>query len=492
MSDTSIYSSIAERTRGDIYIGVVGPVRTGKSTFIKRFMDVLVLPNMEDEDEKQRAVDEMPQSSHGRTIMTTEPKFIPEKAAEISIENSMKCSVRLIDCVGYVVPAALGYIENEQPRMVRTPWFEKEIPFNMAAEIGTKKVITEHSTIGIAITSDGTVGDIPEEEYCEAEERVIEELKGINKPFVLLLNSAEPMSERCLDKAERLRKKHGISVFPVNCKELSEDEIKTILAGLLYEFPLKELKLQMPRWISKLPKNHPLRQSVFSCISESAENLRKVKDAKELTEAVSHNENIDSCSLMETDLSQGGVKLKLIPQEGLFYKTLSEKTGITVKDESDLMERLTEMTEIEKEFKRFKEALSEVEATGYGIVMPTMKELKLEEPEIVKQGGRYGVRLKASAPSIHMMKANITTEVAPIVGTESRSEEMIMYLLKEFEENPSKIWESNIFGKSLNSLVNEGLHTKLYKMPTDARVRIQETLERVINEGCSGLICIIL
>ena len=300
------------------------------------------------------------------------------------------------------------------------------------------------------------------------------------------------MSERCLDKAERLRKKHGIAVFPVNCKELSEEEIKTILAGLLYEFPLKELKLQMPRWISKLPKNHPLRQSVFSCISESAENLRKVKDAKELTEAVSRNENIDSCSLMETDLSQGGVKLKLIPQEGLFYKTLSEKTGITVKDESDLMERLTEMTEIEKEFKRFKEALSEVEATGYGIVMPTMKELKLEEPEIVKQGGRYGVRLKASAPSIHMMKANITTEVAPIVGTESRSEEMIMYLLKEFEENPSKIWESNIFGKSLNSLVNEGLHTKLYKMPTDARVRIQETLERVINQGCSGLICIII
>ena len=492
MSDTSIYNSIAERTKGDIYIGVVGPVRTGKSTFIKRFMDVLVLPNMEDEAKKQRAVDEMPQSSHGRTIMTTEPKFIPEKAAEISIENSMKCSVRLIDCVGYVVPSALGYVENEEPRMVKTPWFQKDIPFNMAAEIGTKKVITEHSTIGMVVTTDGTISDIPEEEYREAEDRVIEELKGINKPFVILLNSAEPKSESCLNKAERLREKHSVQVFTVNCRELTETEIKEILSGLLYEFPLKELRLDMPKWISRLPKNHPLRISVFTCLSEEAKNLSKVKDAKNLTACLEKNENISCCTLTETDLSEGGVRLKLTPNDGLFYKTLSEKTGIAVKDESDLMERLTEMTEIEKEFKRFKEALEEVEATGYGIVMPTMKELKLEEPEIMKQGGRYGVRLKASAPSIHMMKANITTEVAPIVGTESRSEEMIMYLLKEFEENPSKIWESNIFGKSLNSLVNEGLHTKLYKMPTDARVRIQETLERVINEGCSGLICIIL
>ena len=492
MSDTSIYNSIAARTKGDIYIGVVGPVRTGKSTFIKRFMDVLVLPNMEDEAKKQRAMDEMPQSSHGRTIMTTEPKFIPEKAAEITIENSMKCSVRLIDCVGYVVPSALGYIENEEPRMVKTPWFQKDIPFNMAAEIGTKKVITEHSTIGLVVTTDGTISDIPEEEYKEAEERVINELKAINKPFVVLVNSVNPKNEMCLQRVKMLKEAYGVTALPVNCETLTEEEIKNILSGLLHEFPLKELKIDMPKWISKLPKSHPLRMSVFTCLSESAKNLSKVKDAKKLTSCLEENENIGLCTLTETNLSDGGVKLKLMPKEGLFYKTLSEKTGLDVKDESDLMERLTEMTEIEKEFQRFKTALEEVEATGYGIVMPTMKELKLEEPEIMKQGGRYGVRLKASAPSIHMMKANITTEVAPIVGTESRSEEMIMYLLKEFEENPSKIWESNIFGKSLNSLVNEGLHTKLYKMPTDARIRIQETLERVINEGCSGLICIIL
>lgn len=492
MSDTSIYNSIAARTQGDIYIGVVGPVRTGKSTFIKRFMDVLVLPNIEDEAKKQRAMDELPQSSHGRTIMTTEPKFIPEKAVELTVENSMRFSVRLIDCVGYVVPSALGYIENEQPRMVKTPWFEKDIPFNMAAEIGTKKVITEHSTIGLVITTDGTISDIPENEYAEAEERVIKELKDINKPFVVLINSSDPKGEKCLKKAEEIREKHSVFAVAVNCMEMSEKEIEDILSGLLYEFPIKEMKIDLPKWITKLQKNHPVRSDILSSIVGSAENLSKVKDAKSFAESLKENKFVEQCAVTGSELSEGAVRIKLTPKEGLFYKTLSEKTGTEIKDESDLMSRLVEMTRIEKEFERFKVALEEVEATGYGIVMPTMNELKLEEPEIMKQGGRYGVRLKASAPSIHMMKANITTEVAPIVGTESRSEEMIMYLLKEFEENPSKIWESNIFGKSLNSLVNEGLHTKLYKMPTDARIKIQETLERVINEGCSGLICIIL
>lgn len=492
MSDTSIYNSIAARTQGDIYIGVVGPVRTGKSTFIKRFMDVLVLPNIEDEAKKQRARDELPQSSHGRTIMTTEPKFIPEKAVELTVENSMRFSVRLIDCVGYVVPSAVGYMENEQPRMVKTPWFQKDIPFNMAAEIGTRKVINEHSTIGLVITTDGSISDIPVSEYAEAEDRVISELKAIDKPFAVLINSTNPNGEPCRKKAEEMKEKHGVFAVGVNCMELSEDEIKSILSGLLYEFPIKELKIDMPKWIGRLEKTHPLRCSVFSSVSSCAEKLSKVKDARQFTEALSQNENIEFCSLSDTSLSEGSVRIKLTPKDGLFYKTLSEKTGVEVKDESDLMARLVEMTQIEREFERFKTALEEVEATGYGIVMPTMKELRLEEPEIMKQGGRYGVRLKASAPSIHMMKANITTEVAPIVGTESRSEEMIMYLLKEFEEDPSKIWESNIFGKTLNSLVNEGLHTKLYKMPSDARMKIQETLERVINEGCSGLICIIL
>ena len=492
MSQADIYNSIAMRTRGDIYIGVVGPVRTGKSTFIKRFMDVLVLPNIENEAERLRATDELPQSSQGRTIMTTEPKFVPEKAVELTLPNSMRFSVRLVDCVGYVVPSAVGYMENEAPRMVKTPWFEKEIPFNLAAETGTRKVITEHSTIGLVVTTDGSVSDIPESEYEEAEARVITELKETGKPFAVLVNSTDPTEENCRKKAEILKEKYGVCTFSVNCMELSEEEIKEILSGILYEFPIKELKIQMPKWICKLPKSHPLRSDIFASVSQSAISLSKVRDAQNFTEALSHNENLEACILTDTNLSEGAVKIKLTPKEGLFYSVLSEKTGTQVKDESDLMARLIEMTEIEKEFQRFRTALEEVEATGYGIVMPTMKELRLEEPEIMKQGGRYGVRLKASAPSIHMMKANITTEVAPIVGTESRSEEMIMYLLREFEEDPSKIWESNIFGKTLNSLVNEGLHTKLYKMPSDARMKLQETLERVINEGCSGLICIIL
>ena len=492
MSQADIYNSIAMRTRGDIYIGVVGPVRTGKSTFIKRFMDVLVLPNIENEAERLRATDELPQSSQGRTIMTTEPKFVPEKAVELTLPNSMRFSVRLVDCVGYVVPSAVGYMENEAPRMVKTPWFEKEIPFNMAAETGTRKVITEHSTIGLVVTTDGSVSDIPENEYEEAEARVITELKETGKPFAVLVNSTDPNGENCRKKAEILKEKYSVCTFSVNCMELSEEEIKEILSGILYEFPIKELKIQMPKWICRLPKSHPLRCDIFASVSQSANSLSKVRDAETFTEALSQNENLEACMLTDTNLSEGAVKIKLTPKEGLFYSVLSEKTGTQVKDESDLMARLIEMTEIEKEFQRFRTALEEVEATGYGIVMPTMKELRLEEPEIMKQGGRYGVRLKASAPSIHMMKANITTEVAPIVGTESRSEEMIMYLLREFEEDPSKIWESNIFGKTLNSLVNEGLHTKLYKMPSDARMKLQETLERVINEGCSGLICIIL
>ncbi len=492
MSDTSIYNSIAERTGGDIYIGVVGPVRTGKSTFIKRFMDVLVLPNIDDEAKRQRARDELPQSSLGRTIMTTEPKFIPENAVELTVESSMRFSVRLIDCVGYIVPSSLGYVEDGKPRMVKTPWFQKDIPFNMAAEIGTKKVITEHSTIGLVVTTDGSISDIPREEYEEAEERVINELKDIEKPFIILLNSTDPKSEKCKSKCDELKEKYGVCVLPVNCLELSDTEIKHILSMLLYEFPIKELKLNFPLWISRLQKSHPLRKNIYSVIASSASKLNKVKDAAVFIDALSENENISYCKITDTDLSKGSVKINISVPEDLFYKVLTEKTGVTVKDESDLMKALTEMTQAAKEFERFKTALDEVEATGYGIVMPTMKELHLEEPEIMKQGGRYGVRLKASAPSIHMLRANITTEVAPIVGTESRSEEMIMYLLKEFEEDPSKIWESNIFGKTLNSLVNEGLHNKLYKMPTDARMKLQETLERVINEGCSGLICIIL
>ena len=492
MTSPKIYNSISSRTQGDIYIGVVGPVRTGKSSFIKRFMDVLVLPNIDEQAKRERATDELPQSSSGRTIMTTEPKFIPEDAVALTLENKARFNVRMIDCVGYIVPSSLGYIENDQPRMVKTPWFEEEIPFNMAAEIGTKKVIDEHSTIGLVVTTDGSIGDIPRSEYEQAEERVIEELREIEKPFVVLLNCTDPGSERARELACSLEKKYGVSVMPVNCIEMSESEITEILRRLLYEFPLTEMKICFAPWISRLEKTHWLRKEIYTSVFEAAKKMKKVKDAENFASDVSGADDITGSRIENIDLSNGSVTVSVAVKGELFYRVLTEKTGIEIKDEQQLMNDIVELANVKKEYERFKQALDDCRKTGYGIVMPTMQELTLEEPEIMRQGGRYGVRLKACAPSIHMMRADITTEVAPIVGTESQSEELIMYLLKDFEEDPSKIWESNIFGKSLNSLVNEGLHNKLYKMPTDARLKIQETLERVINEGCSGLICIIL
>ena len=492
MTNTSIYESIAKRTGGDIYIGVVGPVRTGKSTFIKGFMDEFVLPNIEDSSRKERAMDELPQSSSGRTIMTTEPKFIPEEAAEVRIDESLGFRVRMIDCVGYVVPSSLGYIENDAPRMVKTPWFEDEVPFNMAAEVGTSKVITEHSTVGLVVTTDGTISDIPREEYAQAEERVITELKSISKPFVVVLNSRSPESEHCRNLAEKLSEKYSASVIPVNCLEMNGEKIASIFAELLYEFPIKEILIDFPKWIAGLEREHEIRKNLFSSFFSSALNLKKVKDAVSFGENVKKSDSVTDCSVGSIELSTGSVRIRVDIVPDLFYRVISEKTGVEIKNDQQLMTKLLELSEIKKDWERFKKALDEVDATGYGIVMPTMNELTLEDPEIMKQGGRYGVRLKASAPSIHMLKANINTEVAPIVGTESQSEELIMYLLKEFEEDPSKIWQSNIFGKTLDSLVNEGLHNKLYRMPVDARMKLQETLERVINEGCSGLICIIL
>lgn len=492
MTSSKIYNSISSRTQGDIYIGVVGPVRTGKSSFIKRFMDVLVLPNIDEQAKRERATDELPQSSSGRTIMTTEPKFIPEDAVALTLENKARFNVRMIDCVGYIVPSSLGYIENDQPRMVKTPWFEEEIPFNMAAEIGTKKVIDEHSTIGLVVTTDGSIGDIPRSEYEQAEERVIEELREIEKPFVVLLNCTDPGSERARELACSLEEKYGVSVMPVNCIEMSESEITEILRRLLYEFPLTEMKICFAPWISRLEKTHWLRKEIYTSVFEAAKKMKKVKDAENFASDVSGADDITGSRIENIDLSNGSVTVSVAVKGELFYRVLTEKTGIEIKDEQQLMNDIVELANVKKEYERFKQALDDCRKTGYGIVMPTMQELTLEEPEIMRQGGRYGVRLKACAPSIHMMRADITTEVAPIVGTESQSEELIMYLLKDFEEDPSKIWESNIFGKSLNSLVNEGLHNKLYKMPTDARLKIQETLERVINEGCSGLICIIL
>ena len=492
MANTSIYEDIAARTGGDIYIGVVGPVRSGKSTFIKQFMDKLVMPNITEEYSRERAKDELPQASSGRTIMTTEPKFIPEKGVKISVDNNATMNVRLIDCVGYIVPSAIGYIENEQPRMVKTPWFEEPIPFNMAAEIGTKKVITEHSTIGLVITTDGSISDIPREEYEEAEGRVIDELKSINKPFIVLYNCLEPDSEEAVLAANKLSEKYGVPVIAVSCLDLDDDSIRRVLSQILYEFPVKELNIDFPRWINTLPTNHWLRDRLINDIKIGINGISHIRDVNMFEEQFNDDELTDNVRLDSIDLGQGRALINLDIKQDLFYKVLTETTGLNIKDEEELMNNIIELSKIKSQYMRVKDALDEVEATGYGIVMPDIEELSLEEPEIVKQGGRYGVRLKASAPSIHLMKANITTEVSPIVGSEKQSEDLIMYLLSEFEENPVKIWDSNIFGKSLHELVNEGLHTKLARMPADARMRIQETIERVINEGCNGLVCIIL
>ncbi len=489
--ENNIYQDIAKRTDGDIYIGVVGPVRTGKSTLIKKFMETLVIPNIQSDFRRERATDELPQSAAGKTIMTTEPKFIPEEAVEVSLGNA-KFNVRMIDCVGYIVPSAIGYIENEMPRMVMTPWFDSEVPFNMAAEVGTQKVINDHSTIGLVVTTDGSISDIPREEYEECEERVVRELKEINKPFIVLLNCVNPTSEQSRALRTQMEERYGVPVLAVNCLELDEDDIREIISQILFSFPVKEICVDIPRWITVLPKEHWLKNQVFTAIREAAEGIEHISEVEQISGKLQNCENVTHCRVDNIDLGSGSAVVSVLINNDLFYQILGEETGLEIHDEGDLMPCMLELAQMKREFEKVRGALQEVNATGYGIVMPSMEELSLEEPEIVKQGGKYGVRLKASAPSIHMMKADITTEVSPIVGSEKQSEELVMYLLKEFEESPQKIWESNIFGTSLHDLVNEGLRNKLYRMPSDARLKLQETIERIINEGCGGLICIIL
>lgn len=488
----NIYQDIAKRTGGDIYIGVVGPVRTGKSTFIKRFMETVVLSRIDSDMKRQRAVDELPQSAAGKTIMTTEPKFVPEDAVCVTVGDNISMNVRLIDCVGYIIPSSLGYIENDQPRMVMTPWFDSEIPFNMAAELGTQKVITEHSTIGLVVTTDGSITDLDRDEYEEAEERVIDELKSINKPFVVLLNTTHPYSERARALAEELSRKYGVPVVSKSCPDLSEEDIQELLGLVLRQFPIREIQCELPRWIVSLESGHWLKESVYKAVCTCAGEIELISDVRSAFESASECEYIDSARVQSADLGSGCVRVQIVTPPSLFYRILSEATGLQIASEEELVPLMIELAGIRKKYERVRGALEEVSATGYGIVMPGLEELHLEEPEIVRQGGRYGVRLRASAPSIHMMRAEINTEVSPIVGSEKQSEELVMYMLKEFEESPEKIWDSNIFGKSLHDLVNEGLHNKLSRMPTDARLRLQETIERIINEGCGGLICIIL
>ena len=466
----TVYQDIAKRTDGDIYVGVVGPVRTGKSTFIKRFMDLLVIPNINNEYKRERALDELPQSASGRTIMTTEPKFIPNEAVEIVLGENIKLKARMVDY-------AIGYLEDDMPRMVKTPWSEDEIPFEQAAEIGTKKVIEEHSTIGILVTTDGTITDIPREDYIEAEARVVNELKALNKPFVIVLNSAESNSDYTKELARKLEEKYSVPVIPTDCSTLNLDDINNIFDKILYEFPIERINLNFPHWVDSLPYEHWLKKELYSQIKDAFKDVRLLKQIDTGLSKIKSTEIINKTIVDEILLGSGNVNISVQLMDDLFYKVLTEISGIEISNEGDLFSTITTLANTKKE---------------YDIVTPSMEELILDEPEMVKQGSRFGVKLKAKAPSIHMIRADIETEVSPIVGSEKQSEELVNYLLSEFESDPQKIWESNIFGKSLHELVNEGLQNKLCRMPEDAQEKLQETLERIVNEGSGGLICIIL
>ncbi|EJO5347945.1 stage IV sporulation protein A [Clostridium botulinum] len=492
MENFNIYKDIAERTQGDIYVGVVGPVRTGKSTFIKKFMEKMVIPKIDNAYKKQRAKDELPQSSSGKAIHTTEPKFVPNEAVEVSLENDTKFKVRMVDCVGYIVNGALGYMEEDKPKMVTTPWYDYEIPFEEAAEIGTKKVINEHSTIGLLITTDGSITDIDRESYVDIEERVVEELKSINKPFIIVLNSSHPYDPETIELRKNLEEKYDVPVQTMDILNMKEEDITNVFQRVLKEFPIKEINIDMPAWIEELKPEHWLKADFINVVKNMAKEIYKVRDIKNSMQNLYEFEFLDNSSLNEMNMGEGTARISLKPKDGLFYKIIGEVCNREIENENDLLKIVETMNKAKIEYDRVAQALEDVKDTGYGLVAPQLTEMKLEEPEIVKQGNRYGVKLKASAPSLHFIRADIETEVSPIMGTEKESEEMLKSLLEEFEVDPSKIWQSNMFGKSLEVLVKEGLQNKLYRMPEDVQIKIQKTLQKIINEGNGGLICIIL
>ncbi|SHH40985.1 stage IV sporulation protein A [Clostridium collagenovorans DSM 3089] len=492
MENFDIYKEIAERTQGDIYVGVVGPVRTGKSTFIKRFMDLMVIPNIDNPHKQERAKDELPQSASGKTIHTTEPKFIPNEAVEILFDEDTRLKVRMVDCVGYIVKGALGYKEGETPKMVNTPWYEHEIPFEEAAEIGTKKVITDHSTIGIVVTTDGSITGISRNDYLEAEERVIKELKAIKKPFIIVLNSNKPKDKETIELQESLMEKYDVPVQILDVMSMSEMDIDKILETVLKEFPIKEIEINMPQWIEKLSPSHWLKEQFMSVVREMCKNIFKVRDVKKSFLGFSELDFLENSRINDINLGCGTVSLALNPESGLFYKILSEVCSCEIRGEDELLDIMREFNEAKLEYDKIKDALRDVRETGYGMVAPQLTEMRLEKPEKVKGRNGYGVKLKASAPSLHLIKADIETEVSPIMGTEKESEELVQSILEQFDNDPSEIWQSNMFGKSLEELCKEGLQKKLYKMPEDVQTKIQRTLEKIINDGNGGLICIIL
>lgn len=492
MDGFNIYKDIAERTQGDIYVGVVGPVRTGKSTFIKKFMDLMVIPKIDNIHKKERAKDELPQSGSGKSIHTTEPKFVPNEAVEITVDEDINFKVRMVDCVGYIVKAAIGYMEGEDAKMVNTPWYDYEIPFEDAAEIGTRKVITDHSTIGLVVTTDGSITGIEREDYVEAEERVIDELKSINKPFIIVLNTKNINSSETRKLKKELEDKYNVSVQPMDIANMNEEDIEDILKHVLKEFPVKEINIDMPKWVENLEPEHWLKRSFFNLVREMSDNIYKVRDIKSVMNNFKEEEFLGEMAIFEVNLGEGTARVNMKPIEGVFYKILSEICDLDMESESDLLSLIKELNFAKKEYDKVKDALNDVRETGYGLVSPQLSEMKFDEPEMVKQGTKFGVKLKASAPSLHFIKANIKTEISPIMGSEKESEELVKSLMDQFDKDPSALWQSNMFGKSLEVLVKEGLQNKLYKMPEDVQVKIQKTLQKIINEGNGGLICIIL
>ncbi|MCL5058284.1 MAG: stage IV sporulation protein A [Actinobacteria bacterium] len=492
MEKLDIFRDIAERTGGDLYLGIGGGVRTGKSTFIKKFMELLVIPNIKNVHERERARDELPQSGAGKTIMTTEPKFVPNEAVEINVSSGLKVKMRLVDCVGYRVDGALGYDDEDGPRMVSTPWYEEPIPFQEAAELGTRKVISEHSTLGIVVTTDGSITDLPRENYIEAEERVIDEFKDIKRPFIIVMNTGDPDLPEAQELCEELSEKYDVPVLPVNCAELSQKDILAILEKVLYEFPVNEVNISLPNWVEELEGKHWLREKFEEAVRETVRHVRRLRDINSAVENLGDYDFVSNVALNKMDMGTGVAAIEISSKPELFYRVLSEETGFSVEGDHELFRLVRDLSMAKREYDKVSVALQEVRETGYGVVTPRLDEMNLEEPELIRQGNRFGVKLKASAPSLHVIRADITTEITPIIGTEKQCEELVRYMLNEFEENPQKIWDSEIFGKSLHDLVREGIQNKLHRMPENAQVKLQETLQRIVNEGSGGLICIIL
>lgn len=484
-----IYSEIAARTGGNIYIGVVGPVRTGKSTFVKRVMEELVIPAIEDPYRRERARDELPQSGSGRTIMTSEPKFVPEEAVEISPDGTSRLRVRMIDSVGYMVEGAVGAEEDGKPRMVTTPWYDREIPMTQAAELGTRKVMEEHCSIGLVVTTDGSIGEIPRGDYVPAERRAIQDMKATGKPFLVVVNSREPRSEAAGAVAEYLAREFGIRPYVADCQSMDREEIGKLLQAMLAAFPMTELRVFLPRWLDALEPEHPVKTALYQSLLQRAGEIGDLGQAEEVLSSLAELEQVQDYTLRSVDLGSGVVSCAIVLPEALFYEILSTRAGIQVRTDAELLRLLSELSDVKREYDKISAALASVRATGYGVVMPTAQEMKLEKPEILKRGGSYGVRLKAGAPSIHMMRVDIDTEISPMVGDERQSQQLIDYLK---DENPDNLWQSNIFGKSVYDLIQEGLSAKLTRMPEEVRGKFRGTLTRIVNEGASGLICLIL